>query len=116
MELKVGIVGDDRATLGIAQRRVHGMLLTDVVHELDQRHSLVPRRERAQPLGAAVGAAVVDEDQLEAIGRLLQPPHDFTMATVDAIDFVEDGDDNGYLSPGWRGPSGDSLCQLGGYH
>src|SRR5262245_8013290 len=73
-------------------------------------------RKLAQALGGSVGAAVVDEDQLETVRTLFEPAHDLGIAVVDALNFIENGNDHGNVGPGPSGPAGGMTRDVGGDH
>ena len=100
--LQIRVHDDDRVAARVIEPGGDGDLLAEVAAERDGAIARIKLMGSAQPLKRAVAGAVVDENDLEGIGRTLQNRRQRLHEKVKIVRLVEHGDDDRKFGPSVR--------------
>jgi 4-amino-4-deoxy-L-arabinose transferase-like glycosyltransferase len=98
--LEICVEGDDDAAAGEAEAGLERRRLTGVAPLADHAHGGILAGQPSQDLGAAIGAAVVDEEGFIRTACRLHGALNFSREERKALLFVVDRDDDGDLGQG----------------
>ena len=100
--LEVAVHRHDDLAAGAREARVHRRVLAEVPLEADDANPFVAPRGAPRALEAAVGRAVVDEDQLERVARRLERRARAPVELVQRPGLVQQRHDHGDTRVGRR--------------